>query len=340
MNPKERIRKAISFEETDIVPYHFDFTVPAYEKLAAYYKDRDFIKKIGNHLAIIEPKTKDAWREIKPGFFRDEFGVVWDRTVDKDIGTVVGTVLQKPALDGYLFPDPYKKERFAGYESFIKENADKFVLNEIGFSLFERAWTLRGMENLLMDMVINPGFVEELLDRIMDWNLAIIDQAAQHDIHGCRFGDDWGQQQGLIMGPELWRKFLKPRLARMYGKVREKRLSVFIHSCGDVREIFPDLIEIGVNVFNPFQPEVMDVYEMKKKYGRKLCFYGGLSTQRTLPYGSPRDVKEEACRLMKEIGRGGGYILSPAHAVPKDVPLENLLALIEVVQDQADEFRT
>jgi len=334
MNLKERIQKAIRFEETDIVPYHLKFTIPAYEKLAEYYRDRDFIREIGNHLAIIEPKAKDAWAEIKPGFFRDEFGVVWDRTIDKNIGTVVGSVLEKPVLEGYIFPDPYKKDRFAGYEEFIKENADKFILNEIGFSLFERAWTLRGMEDLLMDMVVNPGFVEELLDRILDWNLAIIDQAAQYDIDGCRFGDDWGQQQGLIMGPKLWRKFIKPRLARMYGKVREKGLPVFIHSCGDVREIFPDLIEIGVDVFNPFQPEVMDIYEMKKKYGRELCFYGGLSTQRTLPYGTPDDVKEESRRLMKEIGKGGGYILSPAHSVPKDVPLENLLALIEVVQDQ------
>lgn len=201
-------------------------------------------------------------------------------------------------------------------------------------SLFERAWTLRGMENILMDMVLNPDFVEELLDRILDWNLAIIEQAAQYDIDGCRFGDDWGQQQGLIMGPKLWRKFLKPRLAGMYERVREKGRSAFIHSCGDVREIFPDLIEIGVNVFNPFQPEVMDVYEMKKKYGTELCFYGGLSTQRTLPYGTPHDVGGEARRLMKEIGVGGGYILGPAHSIPKDVPLENMLALIEMVQSQ------
>ncbi len=251
---------------------------------------------------------------------------------------MAGSVLKKPILDGYVFPDPNKKERFAGYEKFIKENVDKFILNDIGFSLFERAWTLRGMENLLVDMIVNPDFVEELLDQILDWNLSIIDQASQYDIDGCRFGDDWGQQQGLIMGPKLWRKFIKPRLARMYGMVRERGLPVFIHSCGDVREIFPDLIEIGVNVFNPFQPEVMDVYEMKRKYGNRLCFYGGLSTQKTLPYGTPDDIKEEARRLMKEIGAGGGYILSPAHSIPKDVSLENMLALIEVAQDQTGEL--
>jgi uroporphyrinogen decarboxylase len=120
----------------------------------------------------------------------------------------------------------------------------------------------------------------------------------------------------------------------MYEKVRAAGLPVTIHSCGDVDELFPELIEIGLDVFNPFQPEVMDVYEMKNKYGDKLTFWGGLSTQKTLPYGTPDDVKKEAKRLMQEIGAGGGYILSPAHAIPKDAPAENIAALIETVTKQ------
>lgn len=96
-------------------------------------------------------------------------------------------------------------------------------------------------------------------------NWTLFHRGTKFPIDGFRFGDDWGQQHGLIMGPILWRRFIKPRIAKMYAKVHKKDLPVFIHSCGDVDELFPELIEIGVDVFNPFQPEVMDVYEMKKK---------------------------------------------------------------------------
>ena len=334
MTKKERILKSLNFEESDIVPYHFGFTGPAYKKVSEYYHNENFMKKIGNHLASIEANTDNAWEEISPNLWRDEFGVVWDRMIDKDIGTVKGCILKSPSLKNYTFPDPYKKGRFDKYPSFTKENPDLFILQDIGFSLFERAWTLRGMENLLTDMILNPKFVDELLDKILEYNLGILKQATEFDVDGCRFGDDWGQQRGLIMGPKLWKRFIKPRLAIMYGKVKEKGLPVFIHSCGDVKEIFPDLIDIGVNVFNPFQPEVMDVYEIKRKYGKNLCFYGGLSIQHTLPYGSPEEVKEEAKKLIKEIGKGGGYIFSPSHDIPKDVPLENILAVIETAQKQ------
>ncbi|MCJ7751508.1 MAG: uroporphyrinogen-III decarboxylase-like protein, partial [Armatimonadetes bacterium] len=124
-----------------------------------------------------------------------------------------------------------------------------------------------------------------------------------------------------------------PVLKRMYGFVRKESKYVIIHSCGDVDELFDDLIEMGLNCFNPFQPEVMDVAALIQKYRGRLAFYGGLSTQKTLPYGSPAEVREEAERLIS-LGGEGGYILSPAHGVPGDVPLENMLAFIDVAQAQ------
>jgi uroporphyrinogen decarboxylase len=168
----------------------------------------------------------------------------------------------------------------------------------------------------------------------VDYNIKIVEQASKFEIDGVMFGDDWGQQSGMIMGPKLWRRFLKPRLAKMYKKVKDAGLFVFIHSCGDVTEVFPDLIEIGLDVFNPIQPEVIDVYEIKKKYGDKLSFFGGISTQKLLPYGTPDDVKREVRKFAKEIGNNGGYIIAPAHATPGDVPVENIIALIEAVQNQ------
>jgi uroporphyrinogen decarboxylase len=334
MTRKERVAAALAHEQPDRVPHHITLTIPVREKLVRHTGAQDLDEFLGNHLAIYKPVPPDAWVEVAPDQWRDQFGVVWDRSVDQDIGNVANCLLPEPTLDGLRFPDPHDPRRYAGYAAFCRANGEKFLLNEIGFSLFERAWTLRGMESLLMDFHLHPDFVEELLDAILEFNLAVLRHALQFPIDGCRFGDDWGTQRGVMMGPALWRRFLKPRLARQYALVHEHGRRVFIHSCGAVAELFDDLIEIGVDCFNPFQPEVMDVYAMKRRYGDRLTFFGGLSTQRTLPFGRPADVKAEARRLMREIGRGGGYLLAPAHDVPKDVPLENVLALIEAVREQ------
>ena len=209
------------------------------------------------------------------------------------------------------------------------------MVASLGFSLYERAWTLLGMENLMMAMVADKRFVHDLLDRILAFNLRVIENACAFDIDAMRFGDDWGMQTGLQMGPRSWREFIKPRIQQMYGLVKSRGKFVFIHSCGKVDGIFPDLIECGVDVFNPFQPEVMDVYAVKRTYGDRLSFYGGISTQQTLPYGTPAEVRDEVRRLLDAIGRDGGYIASPAHSVPADARPENIAAMIEVLQSQA-----
>jgi uroporphyrinogen decarboxylase len=203
----------------------------------------------------------------------------------------------------------------------------------IGFSLFERAWTLRGMENLFMDMIEAPSFVDELLDAICDYNVALAEQAVAFDIDAIHFGDDWGSQNGLMMGRELWERFLMPRLARQYAVGKKAGKFVTIHSCGKVQEVFPQLIEIGLDCFNPFQPEVMDPCEMKRLYGDRLSFWGGISTQKLLPYGTPDEVRREVRRMKAEVGRAGGYILAPAHAIPGDARPENILALIEAANE-------
>jgi uroporphyrinogen decarboxylase len=190
------------------------------------------------------------------------------------------------------------------------------------------------MQNLLMDFLLYPDFAHQLLHAIADYNIAQVRQALEYDIDAVRFGDDWGQQSGLQMGPRIWRQFILPELERMYTPVREARKYVYIHCCGKVEELFDDLIGIGLNCFNPFQPEVMDVFGLMKRYRGRLAFHGGLSTQRTLPYGSVEDVRRETAKLLKA-GKDGGYIFAPAHAVEGDVPLENMLAFIEVLHSQA-----
>jgi uroporphyrinogen decarboxylase len=332
MTKRDVVKLALEFQRPPYVPWSFKFTQEAREKLQAHFGADDIEPFLGNH--VIELGSDIGFFEdLGNDRFRDVFGVVWDRTVDKDIGNVEGQVLPDPTLRGYKFPDPLDRRFFDDIPAKLARYGDRFRLYDIGFSLFERAWTLRGMENLFMDFHEHPQFVRDLLDAIADYNNAQVREAVRRDIDAIYFGDDWGQQHGLLMGYPRWREFIYPMLQRMYRAVLDAGKIVFIHSCGDVDELFPDLIAAGLRCFNPFQPEVMDVLALKRAYHGRLAFWGGLSTQRTLPYGTVEQVRAETQRLL-DAGTDGGLVLSPAHSVEGDVPLENMLAFIETAQNQ------
>jgi uroporphyrinogen decarboxylase len=332
MTSRQRVLTALAHEQPDRVPYNVRFTQRMRARMVAYLGDPAFEAKLGNCLTIIETSPEDSWHEVRPGIWRDQFGVDWDRHIDPDIGNVCNTVVTPGSVDAVPFPDPDDSTRYEKFRRARAADPDTFLVANIGFSLYERAWTLAGLEFLLGAMISNPGFVHRLLDRIVEYNLRIIRHACKLPVDAIFFGDDWGQQTGVIMGARRWREFLRPRLAQQYRAVRDGGKCVFIHSCGKVDELLPDLIECGVDVFNPFQPEVMDVFEIKRRYGDRLTFYGGISTQRTLPYGTVAQVKDDVRRLIDEIGRGGGYIASPAHDIPADAKPENVMAMMEVLQ--------
>ena len=332
MNPRERVIAALEFQAPDKVPFVFSMTEKARATLEQATGGKHPILTEGDSMAWVAV-ANGAFRDLGNDRFEDIFGVVWNRSVDKDIGVVENQLLPEPSLAGLTLPDPDDDAMYADVERKCRENAHKFREAAIGFSLHERAWTLRGMTHLFMDMIENPQFVHDLLDAICEWNLKVIDHYLEFDIDSVHFGDDWGQQTGVQMGPDLWRTFYKPRLAKMYGRVREAGKYVTIHSCGKVDELFDDLVEIGLNCFNPFQPEVMDVYRLHDAYFGRLSFHGGVSTQHLLPYGTPEEVRAEVARMV-EMARRGGLIVAPAHALPGDVPAENMLAMLDVVMNQ------
>ena len=333
MNHRERVIAAFEFREPDKVPFWFPMTEESRTKLQEATCGKHPIFTRGDSVVWVAV-ANGTFRDLGNDRYEDIFGVVWNRSVDKDIGVVENQILSEPSLAGLSLPDPNDEAIYADMDRKCREEAERFREAAIGFSLHERAWTLRGMTELFMDMIENPSFVHDLLDSICEWNLKVVDNFLEHDIDCVHFGDDWGQQTGLQMGPDLWRAFYKGRLARMYGRVRDAGKFVSIHSCGKVDEIFDDLVEIGLNSFNPFQPEVMDVYSLHQRYHGRLAFNGGVSTQRLLPFGSSEEVQEEVSRMVNELGRSGGLIVAPAHAVPADVPAENMLAMLDVLMNQ------
>jgi len=337
MTKREVVLNVLEHKRPPYVPWHFGFTVEAKQKLLDHYGSDDIMEITDNHILQLGDDI-GYFKDIGNNRFKDIFDVIWDRSIDKDIGNIEGQVLPEPTLEGYSFPNPLADRFFKDIPTLIEKYPDRFRMFEIGFSLYERAWTLRGIEALLLDFVIHPDFVHDLMNAICNYNIAQIKRALEYDIDAVKLGDDWGQQQGLIMGPDLWNEFIKPYLKRIFKVIKEADKFVFIHSCGDVDELFEPLIEIGLDNFNPFQPEVMDIYELLPAYRGRLSFHGGLSTQRILPYGTVEDVIKESERLMK-LGNEGGYIFSPSHDVEGDVPLENMVAFIEQANNQ-DGYKT
>ncbi|MDR0473399.1 MAG: hypothetical protein LBH43_06995 [Treponema sp.] len=236
----------------------------------------------------------------------------------------------------YPFPDYNEPHRWRGMDEKIStlQKNDLIAIAFMQMTIFEIAWYLRGMENFMMDLIANREFAETLFDKIMNIRIGMSEKYARHGIDILMLGDDVSTQLAMMMDPDLWREVLKPRLAKVIGAAKEvkKDILVFYHGDGNLQAIIPDLIEIGIDILNPVQPECMDPEELKKLYGDKLSFWGTIGTQTVLPFGTPLEVETKVEEMIKTVGVGGGLVLAPTHMIEPDVPWENIEAFIGAVK--------
>ncbi len=298
--------------------------------------DNHLLRLDVSHSRRLSPDGKVAYDWWGAGFSTSEEGYL---IVDSPLAAVdpesTGTGLFTPG--GFSRPDPNVPGLLDGArDALAAEGKGKFVIPNFGFALFERAWSLRGFEQFMLDLAMYPAFSETLLEEITEIQTVLAARFVELGVDGGYFGDDLGAQRGMLFSPEMWRRIFKPRMRRLFSVFTDAGLPVILHSDGDIREIIPDLIEIGLTALNPCQPEVLDHLWLKREYGRDLAFYGGLSTQEVFPRGDPDKVREAGLDCIETLGADGtGLIYGPSHRLMTDVPLVNLDAYRDTLESLA-----
>lgn len=349
MLPRERVLTALRRQPPDKVPRDMDFTPPALETFRrmtgaenpADYFDYE-VRNVG-----ISPTRKDVdftsyIGKLPANGWVNEWG----------IGHVPGSMYHfhdyihplfhatsAKEVRNFPFPDVSAEYRYAGLKEKVaawhaKGYAVAGEIPHYSGTIFECAWLLRGLENLLADFLQNAEIASAILDWLTESGISCTRQLAQAGVDILLTGDDVGMQTGMMMSPTVWRRWLKPRLAQVIAAAHKANpdLLVFYHSDGNIRPIIPELIEIGVQVLNPVQPECMDPAALKKEYGNDLAFWGTIGTQTTMPFGTAAEVKKVIRERIATVGAGGGLLLAPTHVIEPEVTWENVLAFFEAIE--------
>ncbi|MCC7354977.1 MAG: hypothetical protein IT330_14630 [Anaerolineae bacterium] len=350
MTPRQRVLATLRREEPDRVPRElvFGYFTPALMEIfrektgaedpAEYWNFE--VRPVSFRYPDPAPRILELLGPLPPGATVDAWG----------IGTVPGSFYHfwrfvhplasattaREMID-YPLPDLQSPPAWQhlGAEVAALHARDLAAMGELYITIFEIGWYMRGMTNLLTDFAVNPEMAEVLVDRITALRCFQAEKFAQAGVDILRLGDDVSQQRGMLMSPAMWRKWLKPRLAKVIAAARVVRpdILVFYHSDGDCRAIVPELIEIGINILNPVQPECMDPAEMKRLYGDRLAFWGTVGTQTTFPFGTPAEMKAVVRGRVQTVGRGGGLLLAPTHILEPEVPWENIIAFFAAIDE-------
>lgn len=368
MTPRERVLAALELRQPDRVPIDVGGTSfstiigLAYERLKAhlgvesetrYMKRKSRSALLDEHVARrLRTDTRpllvgapDGWQDIyfDDGSFRDEFGVVWRKAGDGHYAPT-GNPLREATradLDAYAWPDPLNPGRTRGQRDAARqlhEETDYAVVFSLPVGFVHLSQYLRGYEQWLMDIVLNPAFLDALMDRALEWWLAlagaVLDEVGPF-VDVVAFGDDVAFHDRPMVDLGRYRKLFKPRHRKMIDQLKAKSgAKVLYHCCGAVKSLIPEFIDIGVDALNPVQVSsagMDDTAALKAEFGDRICFWGGIDTQRVLPLGTPDEVRAEVQRRIRDLAPGGGFVLASVHNVQEDVPPENIVAMIDTV---------
>lgn len=376
MTPRDRIIKTLNHDQPDRVAMDLwskggGMTNSAYLRLKEYlglvedlpqyrpgqtsaYYDERILEVLGTdvrHVFLGQPKDFN-YKRLAQNKIVNEWGITIQ--IEKDSSAPIEPPLAGASLeelDDYPWPYPHRPGRIDGLKERIEflwsqtEYAIAFrPVTPIDWGPFEMSWALRGMENLFLDMLDNKDFAHRLLQKVVETQIQFYDLAL--DIVGpyiqiVQIGDDYGMQTAPMMSLQLFREMIKPYDAELIQAIKKKapQAKIYFHSCGSVRAFIEDFIEIGVDILNPMQPTAagMNSSGLKRDFGKKLSFQGGISVQGALQ-GTLVDVETEVKQRINSFGREGGYILAPGNNIPGDVPPENVVHMYHIAQSYTPDW--
>jgi len=336
MNARERVLTTLNHEEPDKIPYD-SWMAPdvadAMVKLLNVDLSQDrfaMAKRLGHDMLYASLGICDGFnsiykedRKIGENLYQDAWGIKWGKKSQKYghyCEMIEHPLADIKAYDTYKFPDPFVAEK-AGFEMFeklIKDDGKEYaILGGVPCTIFEAAWYVRGLENFLMDLYLNKDFAMELLKKAMIYHLDISKKLVEMGVDIIWWGDDVSNERGPYISPELYREMIKPLYAHMIQEVKKinKNVKIAYHCDGKLDWILDDLVELGIDILNPVQPDVNDVAEIKKKYGKHFTFWGNVDTRNVMSNGSCSDVVEEVKNVISTLAPGGGLILASNHTI-------------------------
>lgn len=345
--PRERVLMTLRHQHPGAFPKEMGFTPAAFERFRRETGSSDPATYFGMEMRHIGPErtseTADfsryyADQDLPEGTTIDDYGTArvpanfyhfWGLRFPAQRFNSLGQYEEYP-WPSYTVPDAAGEVARAHHEA-------GFAVGGFAGHIWEVAWQVRGMNELMLDFIEREEMAAFLLDRITEQVVRCAEGIARASADVLQLGDDVGMQDRLMMSPSMWREWLFPRLKRAADAARAVNpdIHIWYHTDGDVRAIIPGLMEAGIDVLNPVQPECMDPFELRAEYGDSLAFWGCVGTQSTLPFGSPNEVKRAVHRLIDEVGASGGLFLAPTHVVEPDVPWPNIVAFFEAIEEAA-----
>ena len=361
MNSKQRVLSALKRQGLpDRAPLQFDLSRSLLNKFAdkygvpadfttSYYEDvtyrisgNDLRVAMGSDCVVVGASLPRGYTHPvdDSGCIINEFGMkmregpIYMEVVEHPMAEVQ----EAEQVNDFEFPDPLAEGRYDDAARYIeKYRQSHFIVGDMELTMFDMMSQLVGLEKLLLDMGMGESYIEALIDKTMNFALAVGKKLVSMGVDGIWAGDDFGSQSGLLISPAMWRRYFKERYREVYAQLKALNPDVLImqHSDGAVAAILGEWIEVGMEVFNPVQPNVPghSPEELKDKFGDKVSFWGAIDQQRLLPFGSPLEIEADVKAKIEVLGRGGGYMVAPAHIIQAETPLENVEALIHAVRE-------